>query len=648
MIDKITIDKIFAAADIVEVISEFVILKKSGQNFRGLSPFKNEKTPSFFVSPAKGIFKCFSTGKGGNVVTFLMENEKLSYPEALQYLAKKYNIEIVEKEESLQEKQIKNERESLLAVNQFACQYFIEILGTQEGKAIAMSYYKERSFRDDTILKFQLGYARDDKTAFTRTALDKGYKPDYLVKTGLSIQGEKNTYDRFHGRIIFPIHGLTGQILGFAGRIMRTDQKSAKYINSPESEIYHKSDILYGLFFARQSILKSDKCYLVEGYTDVISLHQSGIENVVASSGTSLTINQIRLIKRFTHNVTVLFDGDEAGIKASIRGIDLLLEEGINMRVVPLPTDEDPDSFARKNSSNTLINYILTHETDFISFKTNLLKKDSEHDPIKRATLITDIVRTISVIPESIIRSVYIRECSKLLDVDEKVLYTETARLRKNKFDQKIKQAETAEMSLESNLTPIQKFETVTDSYFAEREITRLLLLYPDMKISLQTGKDTTAEICVADYIIHEIDQDELKFHHPVYNQIFAVITEGRLNNKTLTDQHFFNYPDELIAKTVIDMITSAYDLSKIWKRYENYFETEEMRLNELVPEAILAFKNEKVIKLIKETEEDMRFAQEQNDQERIQTLQIKFMVLSSLKMSLSRGLGDRIIISPT
>ena len=388
MIDKATIDRIFNAADIVEVIGEFVSLKKAGQNFRGLSPFKNEKTPSFFVSPSKGIFKCFSTGKGGNVVTFLMENEKLTYPEALHYLAKKYNIEIVEKEESVQEIQLKNETgKPACRLTNLPASILLIPSASQEGKAIGMSYFTERGFREDTITKFQLGYAREDKNAFTRTALDKSYKLDYLVKTGLTIQRDNYTFDRFHGRVMFPIHGLTGQILGFGGRIMKTDEKTAKYINSPESEIYHKSDILYGLFFARQAILKSDKCFLVEGYTDVISMHQAGIENVVASSGTSLTLNQIRLIKRFTHNITVLYDGDEAGIKASLRGIDLLLEEGLNVRVVLLPSGEDPDSYARKNNSQAFTDFISANETDFISFKTTLLRKDAEKDPLKKATL---------------------------------------------------------------------------------------------------------------------------------------------------------------------------------------------------------------------------------------------------------------------
>jgi DNA primase len=647
MIDKATIDRIFAVADIVEVIGEFVSLKKAGQNYRGLSPFKNEKTPSFFVSPSKGIYKCFSSGKGGNVVSFLMENEKLTYPEALHYLAKKYNIEISEREETPHEKEIKNERESLLSVNQFACQYFIDVLHTQEGKAIGMSYFNERGFRAETILKFQLGYAREDKNAFTRTALDRAYKLDYLVKTGLTLQRDNYNSDRFHGRVVFPIHGLSGQVLGFAGRVMRMDTKVAKYINSPESELYHKSDVLYGLFFARQAILKNDKCYLVEGYTDVISMHQAGIENVVASSGTSLTLNQIRLIKRFTHNITIIYDGDEAGIKASVRGIDLLLEEGLNVRVILLPPDEDPDSFARKNNSQAFIDFILANETDFVSFKTNLLKNDAAKDPLKKATLINEIVRTIAVIPESIVRSIYIRECCKLLDIDEKILFTETARFRRNKFEQKIRQEDFRDSSAHIDTSPL-KYEIIPEKYSAEKEVLRLLLLYPDRQFTIHPAGEDQVEISVSDYIIHEIEQDELEFHHPVYCRIYQEILTSKKENGLISDQSFIMHTDDSISRAVIDLITSAYDLSKIWRRHENYFETEEMRLREIVPEAVLAFKNAKVLKLIKETETDLRHAQEQNNHDRIKSLQVKFIVLNNLKKNLSKGLGDRIIVTPT
>jgi DNA primase len=646
MIDKNTIDRIFAAANIVEVIGEFVSLKKSGQNYRGLSPFKNEKTPSFFVSPAKGIFKCFSTGIGGNVVNFLMQHEKITYPEALHYLARKYNIEIIEKEESLQERQLKNDRESLLSINQFACQYFMDTLHTPEGKAIGLSYFAERGFREDIIARFQLGYAREDRNAFTRTAQEKAYKLDYLIKTGLTIPRENSNYDRFHGRVIFPIHGLTGQILGFAGRIMKSDEKIAKYINSPESDIYHKSDILYGLFFSRQSILKNDKCYLVEGYTDVISMNQAGMENVVASSGTSLTTNQIRLIKRFTRNITILYDGDEAGIKASLRGIDLLLEEGLNVRVVLLPDGEDPDSFARKNNSNAVNNFILSHEADFISFKTNLLKREAESDPIKKAGLITEIVRTVSVIPESISRSVYIRECSKVLDVDEKILYAETARLRRNRLDQRMKQDEGREYTQQVPLETAVKTEILLQKYPAEKEVIRLLLLFGNQMVSVPAAQGDLTDMRVSDYVFHEIEQDELEFHHPVYNLIFTELVHQLKERSSTYDRYFIEHPDELVARTVVDLITSEHDLSKIWKRRENYFETEDMRLKEIVPEAILALKSEKVLQLLKETEVELRYAQEQKDEDRIQAMQVKFMVLNNLKMNLSKGLGDRIIIS--
>ncbi|HJX71853.1 MAG TPA: DNA primase, partial [Bacteroidales bacterium] len=438
MIDHATIDRIFSTADIVEVIGEFVNLKRSGQNYKGLSPFTNEKTPSFFVSPAKGIFKCFSSGIGGNVVTFLMEHEKLSYPEALKYLARKYNIEITEKEVTGEELQKKDDRESMLALNLFAQKYYSENLyNTEEGRAIGLSYFHERGFRDNIIVKFQLGYSREQKDAVTRSAINNGYKLEYLLKTGLSIQKEDYQFDRFHGRIIFPIHGLSGQILGFGARILKSDEKTAKYLNSPESDVYHKSNILYGIYFARQSIIKNDKCFLVEGYTDVISMFQAGIENVVASSGTSLTTEQIRLIKRFTKHVTVLYDGDDAGIKASLRGIDLILEEGLNVKVVLFPEGEDPDSFARNKSATEFTDFIRNSESDFITFKTRLLVKDSKSDPVKRATLITDVVRSIAVIPDGITRTVYIRECSRMLDIDERMLYAEIRKIRRKKAEQK-------------------------------------------------------------------------------------------------------------------------------------------------------------------------------------------------------------------
>ena len=648
MIDRQTIERIFSAADIVEVISEFVSLKKSGQNFKGLSPFKNEKTPSFFVSPAKGIFKCFSSGIGGNVVNFLMEHEKLTYPEALRYLARKYNIEIVEKEETPEEQQIKNERESLLALNEFAGRHFSSLLKTEEGKAIGKSYFLERGLRDASIEKFQLGYAREDKTAFTKAALDKGFKLEYLVKSGLTIQKD-NDYrvDRFHGRVIFPIHGLSGQIIGFAGRILKTDDKTSKYINSPESEIYHKSQVLYGLFFSKLAVTKQDKCFLVEGYTDVISMFQSGIENVVASSGTSLTTEQIRLLKRFTRNVTVLYDGDEAGIKASIRGIDILLEEGMNVRVVLLPKDEDPDSYARNHNSVEFMKFIEENESDFITFKTRLLLKEAEKDPIRKSTLISEIVRSIAVIPESIPRSVYIRECSRMLDVDEKTLITETARIRRARLEQNTRQS--------GGYYEIPSFEpkgfpqlpaAVQEKYQAEKEVIRLLLVHGNQTFTLKAADNTLHEIAVKEYLLHEIENDELAFNHPVYYQIFNEFKEHYYKNDSLPEKHFIFHPDNAVSSTVVDLLTSHnYSLSKIWHKFENYVASEDMKLAEIVPEALMAFKIDRVLRMLKETENSLKTAQENHDSENIDALQNKYIILNSLKRELSKGLGERIII---
>lgn len=647
MIDRNTIDRIFSTADIVEVIGEFVNLKKTGQNYRGLSPFTNEKTPSFFVSPAKGIFKCFSSGIGGNVITFLMEHEKISYPDALRYLAKKYNIEISEKEETAEELKIKNERESLLAVNQFACQYFMDNLKTTEGRNIGKGYLTERGIREDAIRKFQIGYSLDDRYAFAVTAAGKGFKTEYLVKSGLVIEHENNIFDRFHGRIIFPLHSLSGQILGFAGRIIKSNDKSAKYINSPESEIYHKSDLLYGLFLARHSILKHDKCYLVEGYTDVISMHQGGIENVVASSGTSLTMGQIRLLKRFTRHITVLYDGDEPGIRASLRGIDLLLEEGLNVRVVLLPDGEDPDSFARKNSSVEFNAFIAAHETDFITFKVGLLQKEANKDPIKKAFLISEIVGSIAVIPESITRSVYIRECSKIFDFDEGLLYNETAKFRRKRFSQAIKDNRSIADHIPLPVVQYSPRTLFDDKYNSEKEVIRLLLLYGNQNFTFRDEKNTTKEISVNEFLIGEIEKDELEFNHPVFSQIFAEIKKALGAGILDMERYFITHPDENIGKMVVDLITSAHDLSKIWKRFENYFASEEMRLPEIVPEALLSFKNEKVIRLIKETEDDLLHAQEHSDGQLIYSLQAKIIALNNLKMQLSKDLGERIVIIP-
>ena len=445
MIDQATIDKILDAAQIVDVVSEFVTLKRAGVNYKGLCPFHNEKTPSFVVSPSKGLCKCFSCGKGGNVVHFIMEHEQLNYYEALKWLANKYHIEVKERELSDEEKQAQNVRESMFVVNDFANNYFQNLLHNHiDGQSIGLAYFRQRGFRDDIIRKFQLGYSLNERDALAKEAKRKGFKEEFLEKTGLCYRRDNDGQlrDRFWGRVMFPVHTLSGKVIAFGGRVLKTDGKVAKYVNSPESEIYHKSNELYGIYFAKQAIVRDDRCFLVEGYTDVISMHQAGIENVVASSGTSLTSGQIRLIHRFTNNITVLYDGDGAGIKASIRGIDMLLEEGMNIKVVLLPDGEDPDSFARKHNATDYKAYINSHEVDFIRFKTNLLLEEVGNDPIKRAGLIGDIVRSISVIPENIVRSVYIRECSQLLQVEEKLLVQEVGKLMMRTKEEKQAAAE--------------------------------------------------------------------------------------------------------------------------------------------------------------------------------------------------------------
>lgn len=449
MIDQATIDRILDAAQIVDVVSEFVTLRRRGVNYIGLCPFHNEKTPSFSVSPSKGLCKCFSCGKGGNVVHFIMEHEQLSYYEALKWLARKYNIEVKERELTEEEKQASNLRESLFVVNQFASEYFQNVLyNVEEGQRIGMTYLRSRGFRDDIIKKFQLGYSTDNRDALARTAIEKGYKPEFLEKTGLCYRKDDGTLrDRFWGRVIFPVHTLSGKVVAFGGRVLNAATKNVqmKYVNSPESEIYHKSRELYGIYFAKQAMVRQDCCFLVEGYTDVISMHQSGIENVVASSGTALTSDQIRLIHRFTNNITVLYDGDGAGIKASIRGIDMLLEEGMNVKVCLLPDGDDPDSFARKHNATEYQAYINDHEVDFIRFKTDLLIEEAGKDPIKKANLITSIVKSISVIPDSITRNVYIRECSEMLRMEERVLVNAVGKLKEQADENRKKEEQRKE-----------------------------------------------------------------------------------------------------------------------------------------------------------------------------------------------------------
>ena len=535
MIAKETIDKVYEAARVEEVIGDFVQLKRAGSNYKGLSPFSDERSPSFMVSPVKQIWKDFSSGKGGNAIAFIMEHEHFTYPEAIRYLAKKYNIEIEETELSNEEKEVANEKESLYLVSEFASKYFQDVLlNTEEGKAIAYTYFKERGFTNDTIKKFQLGYSPNTWDALTKEALGKGYKLEFLEKTGLTIVGEDKQFDRFKGRVMFPIQSMSGRVLGFGGRILTNDKKAAKYLNSPESDLYHKSKVLYGIYHAKQAIAKNDRCYLVEGYTDVIQMHQAGIENVVASSGTALTPDQIRLINRLTKNITVLFDGDAAGLRASIRGIDLILEEGMNVKVCAFPDGEDPDSFAKKTPLQDLTQYLEDNAMDFIQFKASLLMKDAKNDPIKKADLIRDMVASISKIPDRIKREVYIQEVSRIMDISEEVLFNTLAQLvkkdiselgKKNKEEQKAFEVVKNEMPVAAPSIDIQ-FEL-------EHKIIEILLIYGNVEDEFEdvilkaNEKGELQEVRemnrykVFQRIFLSLQEDEIELANPLFKSIY-------------------------------------------------------------------------------------------------------------------------------
>ncbi len=643
MIDRDTIDRIFDTADIVEVISDFVSLKRSGQNFKGLSPFTNEKTPSFLVSPAKGIFKDFSSGKGGNVVGFLMEHEKLTYPEALRYLAKKYNIEISEQEPTPEEIQQRNERESLLIISGWAQKYFTNILqNTPEGQAVGMAYFRERGFHDDIIRKFQLGYSPEQKNALTNEALKEGYKLDYLVKTGLTIQKDDYKADRFRGRIIFPIHGLTGNVAGFGGRILKSDAKMAKYLNSPESDIYQKSRILYGLYYAKQAIVKQEKCFLVEGYTDVLGLHQAGIENVVSSSGTALTNDQIRLIKRFTSNVTIIYDGDEAGIKASMRGIDMVLEEGLNIKVVPLPEGEDPDSFSKKLSASEFQEYIKENEKDFISFKTRLLMKDMEQDPVGKAGLINDVIRSISVIPDTVMRSVYIKESARMLDIEERILYSQVYRLRKKKAEDRYnKESRQEEIRIQS--TPLPSFIKEIYSELQEKLLVRFLLQYGNERLyEIQDEHAGNEYISVAEYVVNEILNDELEFKNLLYRQIFEEVNNLIQKGEVIEIKYFVHHEDPRISQLAVDLLSSPYSLSKVHSRKGAMVEAEDMLLKKNVPKALIEYKRKILEVAQREKEEQIREVQQVNndDLEAVNPLMQQYITITSLINTISKERG--------
>lgn len=696
MIDQATIDRIMDAAQIVDVVSEFVTLRKRGVNYIGLCPFHNEKTPSFSVSPSKGVCKCFSCGKGGNVVHFIMEHEQLSYYEALKWLAKKYNIEIKERELTDEEKQAHSLRESLFVVNQFASEYFQNILYNNiDGQRIGMTYLRGRGFRDDIIKKFQLGYSTDNHDALARTALQKGYKEEFLVKTGLCYRKEDGTLrDRFWGRVIFPVHTISGKVVAFGGRVLSAATKNVqmKYVNSPESEIYHKSRELYGIYFAKQAIVRQDRCFLVEGYTDVISMHQSGIENVVASSGTALTSEQIRLIHRFTNNITVLYDGDGAGIKASIRGIDMLLEEGMNVKVCLLPDGDDPDSFARKHNATDYQAYINDHEVDFIRFKTDLLMEEAGKDPIKRASLISSIVKSISVIPDAIVRSVYIRECSQLLQMEEKVLIEATAKLieqareakfkeqqRKKEREQRLTatpQASVPESSPETqtNETPAADSTSETGNapfppepvpfptepytsyipsegneqkvfYAKEEDLVRMLIRYGE-KVMCYVENETGEQIpfTVTECIASGLKEDELQFYDPLHRLVLQEC-EAHLNDPNFNpERYFIAHPDPAVSKLAVDLVSDRYQLSKYHSKGQKIVSDEE-RLYELVPRLLLDFKLSIVEEEMKHTIQALANPEIANDPQRCLEIMKRYKELQETQSVMAQHAGDRVVL---
>ena len=648
MIDQATIERIIDAAHISDVVSEFVTLKKRGVNQLGLCPFHNEKTPSFTVSPAKGIFKCFGCGKGGNSVNFIMELEQLSYPDALRWLAKKFHIEIEEKEESQEEKALKDERESMMIVSAFAQKYFSRfLLKENEGRTIGLSYLRERGIRDDIITKFELGYCPDGKDTFTQAAQREGYKMDFLEKTGLTIRRDDWIRDRFGGRVIFPVHNVAGRVIAFGGRTLTNDKKVAKYLNSPESEIYHKGRTLYGIYQAKRQMTNQDKCYLVEGYTDVLSFHMAGIENVVASSGTSLTIDQIRLIRRFTPNITIIYDGDDAGIKASLRGIDMVLEEGINVKVLPLPRGEDPDTFARSMSASQLSEYIKTNETDFIKFKTQLLMGTVENDPISKARLINDIVRSISVIPDNITRTIYIKECSRLMDVQEEVLYTEIRKIQnKQSEDQTRKDIQNLQIQAAKPVTPVAEKKVSNPFETEEREILRLLLKYFHQEV-FEIEDEATKEIhtyTVGFYVLSELQNDGLVSVNPTVQTMIGAM-EQNVDNKDFDPIKFFTqYPDQNVSQYTSSLLAEKYIESKRWSKSGAFIETEAELLHELVPILIKEYKIKNVKLMQKKIWSQIDEAFKQRDDEKVTMLQSQYQKLNEVIAALSKMHGFRAI----
>ncbi|MBR5603349.1 MAG: DNA primase [Bacteroidales bacterium] len=598
MIPQDTITNILDTVRIEEVVGDFVSLKKRGANLIGVCPFHKEKTPSFIVSPAKGIFKCFGCGKAGDSVRFIMEHEHYSYPEALRFLAQKYGIVIEEKERTPEEMVALNERERMFNVNSFAQQYFSDIMkNNDEGIAVGMSYFRERGFRDAVIDKFQLGYCLNQKDAFIQHAIKNGYSKELLLKVGLASGNEERAYDKYQGRVIFPIHNLTGKVIGFGARILSGDKTKAKYLNSPESEIYNKSQTLYGIYFAKNEISRLDNCILVEGYADVLSMHQAGIENTVASSGTSLTTEQIRLISRYTKNITILYDGDSAGIHAALRGTDMILEEGMNVRIVVLPPDEDPDSFVQHNPIEVVREYISNNAKDFISFKTQLLLQNVQNDPIRRAEVLKDIVGSIAVIPDAIYRATYIRECSRLMEMPEQSLMNELnkllrAKAKKTGFGQQEQEVVIEDVKIEQQLSPV---DIVPVGFYQEQELVKLLLMYGDKDIDVdgfdENNNPVVYKISVASFIIDDLKNDDLLFNEDVHKIIFDIFDRALDEGVLPKEQYFISNENPQIAELAANLLSSKYKLDN-WEKHDIKVKTEEDVLSKMVVSTILRFKD--------------------------------------------------------
>ncbi|APU99509.1 MULTISPECIES: DNA primase [Sphingobacterium] len=666
MIKQEVIDKVLETARIEEVVGDFVDLKKRGTSLIGNCPFHHEKTPSFHVSVAKGIYKCFGCGVGGDSLKFVMELEKFSYPEAIRYLADKYSIQIEEIERSPAQLAAQDKRESLYVLSAWASKFFAEQLWkTEMGQVIGLNYFKERGYREDIIKKFELGYSPEEWTALVDKAQVAGFHPDYLAASGLAIErDDKSLYDRFRGRVMFPIHNLTGRVIGFGGRTLKTDKKVAKYVNSPESEIYHKSDVLYGLNFAKKAIMEEDNCYLVEGYADVLSVHQAGVENVVSSSGTSLTTGQIKLISRFTKNVTILYDGDEAGIKASLRGTDMLLEEGLNVKVLLFPDGNDPDSYVQKFGATAFKDYVKSNQQDFIFYKTNILLRDANNDPIKRASVIRDVVESIALIPDEIKVSVFIRECSSLLDIEERILLAELNKIRLNRAKKADKDAARKPQSPPPNagmppfgmdgpppdffmtdderggVAPMENVEQpvqLTSEILQEREIVRILINYGDYLATWEGDGD----IPVAGLLLGNISDIEFKDKAAAY--ILKVYRDAAENYEIPDAKQFYSNSDTTISDLAINSVASKYSLSENWNddKRKIYVTQEYEHLKQLVVTAIYRIKKRKIEAEMHHIREEMKHEQ---DVANLEVLIFKYQKLKEAERLLGGFLGNTIV----